>query len=106
MTGVTEWFHYDPTTGDVHIETVQDVEPFLEINRALANDDEFTKQGIKNEMWRYASIPVVVQVKWLNEYGSTNWPLKPGNEKLLFRLLNSPDWKYLKCTGKIHSARS
>jgi len=82
---------------------VQDVEPYLDSNKALANDDDFTKQGIKEGMWKYASIPVVVQERWLHEYGSENWPMRPGNEKLLFRLLNSPEWKYLKSTGKIHT---
>lgn len=105
-TGVREWFHYDPMTGDVTIETTQDVAPILDENKALANDEEVTRRGIKNDMWKYASIPVVVQVRWLNEYGSQNWPLRPGNEKLLFRLLNSPEWRYLKTTGKVHAARS
>jgi hypothetical protein len=106
VTGVEEWFHYDPMTGDVHIETRQDVEPILDLNKMQANDADFTRKGIKNDMWRYASVPVVVQMRWLSEYGSQNWPMKPGNEKLLFRLLNSPEWRYLKTTEKIHVARS
>lgn len=57
-------------------------------------------------MWHYASIPLIVQLKWLTEYGKENYPLKQGNEKLLFKLLNSPEWKYLKATGKLHTARS
>jgi hypothetical protein len=54
-------------------------------------------------MWHYAHIPIVVQNRWLSEYGSKNWPMRPGNEKLLFRLLNSPEWAYLKTTNKIHT---
>ena len=106
LTGVTQWFHYDPMTGDVHLETVQDVSPILDGNKDRANSDEYTKHGFKKDMWHYASIPIVVQERWLNEYGSQNWPLKPGNEKLLFKLLNSPDWRYLKTTSRIHVARS
>lgn len=102
-TGITEYFHYDPLTGDCAIETIQDCEPVLDVNKSLQNDDDYTKQGIKDEMWHYASIPVVIQLKWLSEYGSQNWPLRPGNEKLLMRLLNSPEWKYLKTTSKIHT---
>jgi hypothetical protein len=105
-TGVEEWFHYDNLTGDVHIETLQDTETSLDWSRKLRNDDEYTKKGIKNEMWHYAHIPIVVQVRWLSEYGMENWPMKPGNEKLLFKLLNSRDWGYLKTTGKVHAARS
>lgn len=103
--GTTEFFHYDHFTGDVHIETVQDVEPILDWNKELANDTDRTQKGIKEGMWHYASIPIVVQLRWLNDYGMEAWPMKPGNEKLLFMLLNDPDWRYLKSTGKIHTAR-
>lgn len=103
--GITEIFHYDHVTGDAHVETVQDVEPHLEYSKRLANDDEYTKQGIKDEMWHYAHIPVVVQLKWLVKYGPKNDPMAKGNEKLLFSLLNDPEWRYLKTTNKIHTAR-
>ena len=106
ITGITEYFHFDDMTKEIHIESVQDVEPLLDLNRSMANDEDYTKQGIKNGTWHYASIPTIVQLKWLNEYGSKDWPMKPGNEKLLFRLLNNPEWRYLKSTGKIHAARS
>lgn len=102
-TGITEYFHYDPLTDTTRIETVQDVEPFLDGNKARQNDEQYTRDGIKNEMWHYARVPLVIQLRWLNEYGSKDWPMRPGNEKLLFRLLNSPEWRYLKTTGKIHT---
>lgn len=78
----------------------------LDWSKRLQNDDEYTKHGIKHEMWHYAHIPDWVQVKWLNEYGITNWPMHPHNKKLLFKLLNSREWGYLKATRKIHTARS
>lgn len=105
MTGMRETFAYDPDTDTTYIESSQDVEPILDDNKAMANDTDYTRQGIKSEMWHYASIPLIVQLRWLHEYGSANWPMKPGNEKLLFKLLNSPEWAYLKTTGKIHTAR-
>jgi hypothetical protein len=49
---------------------------------------------------------VIVQLRWYNEYGPVNWPMLPQNSKLLFRLLNSPEWRYLKTTNKVHIARS
>lgn len=104
-TGVTEIFHYDEMTGDVHIETKQDVAPLLERNKALQNEDGYTKNGIKNEMWHFAHIPIVVQLKWLVKYGADNDPMRKGNEKLLFSLLNDPEWRYLKTTNKIHLGR-
>jgi hypothetical protein len=106
FTGVTEIFHYDHLTGDAHIETHQDVGAALDNNKALANDDEYTKKGIKNEMWHYAFIPIVVQLQWLKKYGAENDPMRKGNEKLLFSLLNDREWRHLKTTNKIHTARS
>jgi hypothetical protein len=103
--GITEIFHYDELTKTARIETLQDVEPILDANKALQNDEEFTKQGIKNEFWKYANIPAVVQLQWLQKYGPENDPMKKGNEKLLFRLLNNPEWRYLKTTNKIHQGR-
>lgn len=103
--GITEIFHYDEATKTVHIETLQDVQPILDQNKSLQNDDDFTKKGIKNEFWKYANIPVVVQLRWLQKYGPENDPMKKGNEKLLFRLLNDPEWRYLKTTNKIHRGR-
>ena len=103
VTGVTEYFHYDPITDTTAVETVQNVDPVLEANKERANSEQYTKDGIKDSMWHYASIPIVVQMRWLAEYGRENWPLRPGNEKLLFRLLNSPEWSYLKTTNKIHA---
>lgn len=104
--GLEEWFHYDNLTGDVHIETKQDVQANLDYTNRLRNDDDYTKKGIKNDMWHYAHIPPWVQVKWLNEYGLKNWPMLPENQKLLFKLINSPEWAYLKTTNKIHVAKS
>lgn len=105
LTGVTEYFHHDESTNTSYVETVQDVDPILDDNKALANDEEVTKKGIKNGMWKYAGIPIWVQMKWLSEYGLKNWPMHPHNGKLLFKLLNSPEWKYLKRTNKIHLGR-
>ena len=89
----------------MHIETTQDVAPILDKNKALQNMDGYTEHGIKNEMWHFASIPIVVQLQWLKKYGPEHDPMKRGNEKLLFSLLNDPEWRYLKTTTKIHLAR-
>jgi hypothetical protein len=77
----------------------------LDVNKVLRDSDEYTKNGIKKEMWQYAHIPIIVQMKWLVKYGPENDPMRKGNEKLLFSLLNDPEWRYLKTTNKIHRAR-
>lgn len=82
--GHTEYFHFDPDTGGFTIETVQDVEPLLEVNKALANDAplrwgewthvaslpsviviELTKQGIMAGPGHIADPPRFK--KWLND---------------------------------------
>lgn len=92
-------------TGDAHIETLQDCGQILDENKRLQNDDEYTKNGIRNEFWNYAFIPIVVQLQWLQKYGRENDPMRKGNEKLLFSLLNDREWRHLKKTNKIHCAK-
>ena len=104
-TGITEIFHYDWQTGDAHIETLQNTRPIVDENVKLQNDTSYSDAGIKNEMWHFARIPIVVQLQWLQKYGPENDPMRAGNEKLLFSLLNDPEWRYLKATTKIHLGR-
>jgi hypothetical protein len=105
VTGIREIFHFDPMTGDAHIETIQDCTEILDENKAFQNDEEYTRNGIKNEFWNYAFVPNVVQLKWLVKYGPEHDPMKRGNERLLFSLLNDPEWRHLKKTTKIHTAK-
>lgn len=98
-TGVQEWVHYDENTDSLTIRRVQDVEPILDRNKALQNDMSHWRNQSKGEetgidMRLCASIPVIVQERWLREYGvdvykKEHWPA-------VRKLLNSSDWKWLK----------
>lgn len=99
LTGVTEYFHYDEATDTTTIETVQDVEPFLDVSKGLANDDSYTKDGIKNEMWHYASIPVGIQMKLLVEHGVDVY--NKDHARKMFQLLDQ-EYPALKNTRKHH----
>jgi hypothetical protein len=90
-TGITEWFHDTPDGFAISYE--QDAEPIVELNKAkqaagrsyYANDPD---------MWRVASIPIVIQYKWITEHGidlmnRDHWPA-------VRRLLNSSEYRYLK----------
>lgn len=93
-TGVSTFHAYDHDTDTTYIETVQDVAPILRRNRALANEDDYKKEGIKNEWLHIASIPIGVQHQWLKQYGvdiykKDHWPR-------VKRLLMDPDWRYLR----------
>jgi hypothetical protein len=103
LTGMTVWFDYNELTDEATLQYEQDVEPLLEMNKALANDTDVTKQGIKQEMWRYASIPVGLQMQWLIEegldiYDDNAWPQ-------IFKKLNDPQYQYLKTTHKRHGVK-
>ena len=84
LTGATEWFHYDPDTDGFVIETVQDVEPLIEVNKALHNDTplrwgewnlvaqipsvivmELAKQGIMSQAG--AILDEARMKRWLND---------------------------------------
>ncbi|NIT13989.1 MAG: hypothetical protein GTN99_07050 [Candidatus Dadabacteria bacterium] len=103
-TGVYTWHYYDPQTDETIIETKQDVEPWLELCKKLQNHQEFSRQGIKNEWWHYAVLPVAIQHQFLKEFG---WDITeslkdPDKKKKFFRWINDPDRRYLKSTTGHH----
>lgn len=84
--------------GTFSLEYVQDVEPLLDENKAKqsAGREYYARD---KDMWKVASVPVTVQYEWIRRYGVD--PLKPENEKLLARLLNDPEWRYLRTSEVI-----
>jgi hypothetical protein len=100
---------YDPLTGVLreytdddqgfHVTTKQDVQPILDRNIKLQNEEAYKKQGIKNNFQHVADIPLSVIVEWRAEgidfFNSDHWPA-------VMRKLRSPDCQYLRTTlGKI-----
>lgn len=100
FTGMTTTFDYIPETDTTVVGREQDVEPILEMNKRLANDDDLTREGIKNGWWKYATIPNIVIEKWLNDYGVNVYD--KNHQKRVFQLLNQPEYRYLKTTAKMH----
>lgn len=93
MLGQTEFFHFDESTGDFAIETVSDVEPQLEQNKREANDYDkhhSRELGLKH----IASVPMNIYLKWKQELGVDM--LNKDHDKAVKRLLNDPDWRYLR----------
>lgn len=88
------WHYYDDLTDETYIEEVQDVQPFLERNNRLRNDDDYKRKGIKEDWYHVASIPNAVIMKWLREegidfYNEDHWPA-------IKRKLNSAEYSYLR----------
>jgi hypothetical protein len=88
--GITEVFH-PMGQGQWAMETIQDVEPILENNKALfTHDDGYTPT---REMRRVASIPLIVVHKWLKMGIDVN---NPDHWPKVKELLNSSDYLYLR----------
>ena len=99
LTGIKKVFHWDESNGKFHIETLQDIEPILEMNKNLFNNNDYRKQGLKEDMVHYATIPESIQVQWLQEginiYNKDHWPRVKAK-------LNHPDFRKLRTSsGKI-----
>lgn len=95
----TQYHHFDPVTGITTIETVQNVEPYLERNKILRNDEDYSRRGIKNEMWHYASIPNQVIEKIRQDHGLDVF--NKDHSKAVLRIINT-EYPYLKVTTKHH----
>ena len=103
LTGIYTYHEYDPLTDETKIIYFGDSEPYLEENKRLANDTEYTKKGFKNEFFKYASIPPAVQVKWLMEHGVDVYNKEHG--AAIGKLLEDPQYRYLKTTTKHHKIK-
>jgi len=80
-------FHFDATENKSIIETVQDVEPYLEANLRKAND---SPDNWKGSMHHVASIPLALAEQWFRELGDD--PFHPRNKKWLNRRLNDSEF--------------
>jgi hypothetical protein len=97
VTGVTTTFDYDHATDTTYIGMYQDVSVIVDGNKSLQNDTDYSKKGIKEEWWHMCKIPNIVIEKWKNEKGvdvlnKDHWPA-------VKKLLNDPEWKWLKTTS-------
>ena len=88
--GLLRQFLYDHAEEKLVTHVVQDVEPILETNKRLANDWKPTR----GEEFRHeAHIPLVVVEQWLKKGINV---LDPNDEKKVVKLLNDPEWSYLR----------
>ncbi len=103
ITGEKVWFGFNNHENKVEITHEQDVQSFLDYAHSKAVDDDFTKRGIKNEMWKYATLPNIVIMEMKQKHGvdihnKNDWP------KVL-ELINT-EYSRFKTTGKVHRLRS
>ena len=91
-TGTTRWFEYDPVTKKVSIETRQDVEPILDLNKSLATEND--GYDSRRELRRVASIPNTLIYEWLEKEGIDVW--NKDHWPAVARKLDSNEYAYLR----------
>ena len=94
---ITTTFDYDYSTDTTIIGREQDVSGVLEFNKALQNDTDYSKKGIKDSWWHMGTIPPVVIEKWKNEKGVDVF--NKDHWSAVKKLLNDPEYKWLKTTS-------
>lgn len=98
-TGIREEIKFDWLTGEAVQRTTftqqTDINGILSANREFQNThDGYTPS---RDLQHVASIPMAVIALWIQKYGVD--PTTKGNEALLMRLLNDPEWSDLR-TGR------
>lgn len=89
-TGLKTFHSYDESEDKTYVSYEQDVEPILDRNKQDQNHGNH-KMG---DGFLAASIPSSIMLKWLVEYGVD--VMNKDHAPAVKRLLNSPDWRYLK----------
>lgn len=103
LTGEKVWFQYEQSTDHMVITHEQDVSPSLEYSHARQIDDDYTKKGIKGDLWHYARVPNVVIMDMKERFGVDFW--NRDHKRRVFELINS-EYPYCKTTDKTHSVRN
>jgi hypothetical protein len=90
--------HFDHVERRHIFERIQDVEPYLEANKA----SQAESQGFAPTFHLIGSIPNVIIEKWLNEDGIEYRELMSGDglERIVKRKLRDPDYAWLRTTSK------
>lgn len=102
--GVTETFSYEASTDSMTLTRTQDCTAIIERNKALQNDNSHWRNnaGLDEngmDVRLLACIPVIVEEKWLRDYGVRLDQIHdPDMRKSALRLLNSNEWRWLKAS--------
>lgn len=91
--GVAQYLSFDDVRGEATLHTIADVEPNIEVNKALYNEDDGGWSPTK-EWRRTASFPIAMIPYLTKLYGAN--PFATGNDDLLTRVLNDPDLRYFR----------
>ena len=105
VTGAVETWYYNPDTQGWKIKTTHQIGDILKQNQAQANASVHQLRYGKEMLHHVAEIPNGVITKLMREEGVNVFSNDPEQVKKLRRLLDSPDYRYLKSTVKMLSRR-
>ena len=83
----------EETEGGFLLRYEQDAEPILDLNHAKRSMGR-AYYAEDPDLHRVASVPLGVAYQWLAKYGVEAW--NPDHIDRVKRLLNDPEWRYLK----------
>ena len=87
-------FHWHEPTKEMAIEHVQDIQPLIDSNKRLQQEDHH----IADDFRLSARIPMTVYYEWKRKFGVDLF--NPDHKQGVKKLLNSPEYKYLKTTQR------
>lgn len=92
-TGLRKYMNYDEATDAIQISYAQDraaQNTVLDRNKS-AQSDQWDR---RSDFWHAAHIPVGVMYEWKVKHGVDAWD--PAHKPGVMRLLNDPDYRYLR----------
>ena len=92
--GDNQVFHYHNPTGEFAIEHIEDIQPLIDSNKKLQQEDHHRA----DEFRLSARIPMTVVYEWKRTYGVDLF--NKNHKEGVRKLLNSPEYKYLKTTNR------
>lgn len=98
LTGVTQYYDYDPVNDEHRMTSVQDLDGFMEMLKQKRNNPEAWANGVKQEWAHYASIPPVIEME-LRKKGIDIF--NPHQTKELIKEINT-NYPFLKATTAKH----
>tara|TARA_R100001460_G_scaffold22884_4_gene46482 strand:+ start:286 stop:585 length:300 start_codon:yes stop_codon:yes gene_type:complete len=88
-------FHWHEPTKEMAIEHVENLQPLIDSNKKLQQEDHH----ISDEFRLSARIPMTVYYEWKNKFGVDMF--NPNHKDGVRKLINSPEYRYLKTTSRI-----
>ena len=96
VTGVSQYFDYDPAKDTYYLTSTQDISGMLDKIKQARDNPETWDKGVKQEWAHFASIPPVVEMQ-LKQKGIDIY--NPDQTKELIKEINT-NYPYLKLTTK------